>query len=167
MAPWCGCAQGLPLREALQSLFIIYRDKMIREASIFGVYFLLFMLIAWQIWDVHAAFVTNAALQNLLIDQTIDMYAMPGALNGCVCDPCCRDAVPSCAVHVAGGGGVGGTLCLRYRCIEPPVAQTTAARRGAQLVPVHVYKRLLLYRVCGYSVCGAAIGVPTSRGGLC
>jgi hypothetical protein len=87
------CVQGLPVREVLQTLFTIYRDKMIKEAIVFLVYFAIFLFISWQVrrhlssrlrwparfhsgrrvvlqvFNVQQAYTTNAALENLLIDE--------------------------------------------------------------------------------------------------
>ena len=41
--------QGLPVRELLQLQFKIVRDKSIKEAMLFGLYFAVFLLIAFQV----------------------------------------------------------------------------------------------------------------------
>jgi hypothetical protein len=43
-------AQGLPVRELLQLQFKIVRDKSIKEAMLFGLYFAVFLLVAFQVW---------------------------------------------------------------------------------------------------------------------
>jgi hypothetical protein len=46
----CLCiSQGLPVRELLQLQFKIVRDKSIKEAMLFGLYFAVFLLVAFQV----------------------------------------------------------------------------------------------------------------------
>jgi hypothetical protein len=44
-----GCSQGVPVREGLQLLYKIVRDKSIKEALLFMAYFGVFLLIAYAV----------------------------------------------------------------------------------------------------------------------
>ncbi len=48
-SPCTVALQGLPVREMLQLQFKIVRDKSIKEALLFGLYFSVFLLIAFQV----------------------------------------------------------------------------------------------------------------------
>jgi hypothetical protein len=60
---------GIPVRELLQSMFKIQRDKALGEAFVYFCYVALFLLIIMMINDVHVAQTTNEALIDLFLDE--------------------------------------------------------------------------------------------------
>lgn len=63
---------GLPLREALQSLYRIKRDKAIGECLRFSCFTCVMLLVVWLAFTPHIAFSANAALTDLLLDEEFD-----------------------------------------------------------------------------------------------
>ena len=105
--------QGVPVREGLQLLFRIVRDKSIKEAILFGIYVIIFLLISFQVcalprshrvpcaagvltplipcalqlWDAHSAFLQNDALNNIFVRGNFGEYVGRSATVAFAC-PC-------------------------------------------------------------------------------
>jgi hypothetical protein len=63
--------KGLPLREALQELFLVRRDKTFAEAVLFLLYGLVFAFVTYSIQNPPGAYEVNAALSDLFLDEEI------------------------------------------------------------------------------------------------
>lgn len=50
-------------------MFVIKRERTLREASLFLVYVLIFCGVTTALFDVHESFGTNTALQDLFLDE--------------------------------------------------------------------------------------------------
>lgn len=61
--------QGLPVRELLQSMYKINRDKTVLELLVFGAFMGVFFSIVVSIHNVHLAASTNESLIDLLLDE--------------------------------------------------------------------------------------------------
>ena len=66
--------QGIPVRETLQALYKINRDKTLKEFCLFLVWSLLFVSIVFAVNDVHTTFATNDALLDLFLDEEFAEY---------------------------------------------------------------------------------------------
>ncbi|KAA0168756.1 hypothetical protein FNF27_07106 [Cafeteria roenbergensis] len=62
-------AAGLPVRQMLSSMYEIERQKRLGEVAVFFGLFAIFGIIAFQLYDVGVAYKTNAALEDLLLDE--------------------------------------------------------------------------------------------------
>jgi len=70
----CCCAdratcQAIPVREALQSVYRIDRDKTLRDLCLFAFMLVLYAFITTNVLDVHEAWSTDAAVSDLLLDE--------------------------------------------------------------------------------------------------
>lgn len=61
--------QGIPLREGLQVLYKIRRAKFLWELVIFATFFLLFLGIVYEAYDVHTSFEQDDTLIELFLDE--------------------------------------------------------------------------------------------------
>lgn len=64
--------QGIPLREALQSVYAVNRDSQVLQAALFTVWMLVAIAVLYMMNNVHVSYSTNNALIDLFIDEEFD-----------------------------------------------------------------------------------------------
>ena len=91
--------QGIPIREGLQGMYRIERDRTIRRCGLFTLHFALLLFIVSNVYDVHVAFTTNDAITDLFLDEPFEDGAW---LCVRVCDACMRRGTDplTCSSHV-------------------------------------------------------------------
>lgn len=67
--------RGIPVREGLQAVYKVYRDKSIKEGALFLAMFVVFMLNVSLVNNVSSAFHTGNLFTSQLVDQEMDMYS--------------------------------------------------------------------------------------------
>lgn len=60
--------RGVPVRELMQHLYTVERNRSIREGFVFLVYFILFLAICFNLYDTDTMYNTNAAVQRLMLE---------------------------------------------------------------------------------------------------
>lgn len=62
------------MRDLLQASFKQYRDTAVKNACFFAVFFGLFLLMTFQVYNIHIAFSTDDAVIDLFLDEEMDDY---------------------------------------------------------------------------------------------
>lgn len=96
-------AQGIPVREGLQALHRIVRYKTIRDFSIFAVFLMLYAFVTLNVIDVHQAWSTDAAVEDLFLDEEFGpvRHSVAARVAGC------------CVALLRGGARVTGCCPVR------------------------------------------------------
>jgi len=75
--------QGLPVRESLQVMYKINRDKTVLEGLLFMLWCLVYFFVVMAVNEVDLIYSSNAAIYNLLLDEEIPEYgARPTVVAG-------------------------------------------------------------------------------------
>ena len=88
------CSQGIPVREALQAMYKINRDKTLKEAFLFLCWTVLFVGIVFAVNDIHLTFSTNDSLIDLFLDEEFAEYVPSPDENLCVVVLCTQRVYP-------------------------------------------------------------------------
>ena len=81
VAALCSTGQGLPVRETLQTMYKIQRDKTVVEAIVFTTFCFVFFFIVNSVNDIDTMYSTNNALFESFVDTPWPEYVVAGVYN--------------------------------------------------------------------------------------